>query len=267
MKKPAVKYQLMNYYEIKMNTIFYKNQLLVELDHEILKLPTTNKIVNAKIPLVEIHSNSNGLLAELIDNTIIDSNLKLISIRQALNYFNDSTIKHISLNYQLYNYYFSHKFCGLCGSITNKQKINKFMFCMNCNTEVYPHIAPCIIVRVHKENQILMARGIDFPASVWGLIAGFVEIGESLEEAVIREVKEEVGICISNIKYWGSQAWPFPSNSLMVGFTAQYVAGDIVVEPNEIEQAGFYSIDTIPGEPSSSFSIASKMIAEFKNKK
>ncbi len=250
-----------------MNTIFYKNQLLVELDQEIFKLPTTSKIINAKITLVEIHSNPHGLLAELIDNTIIDNSLKLISIRQALNYFNDSIIKHIAYNYQLYNYYFSHKFCGLCGSNANKQTINKFMYCINCNTEIYPHIAPCIIVRVHKDNKILMARGIDFPANIWGLIAGFVEIGESLEEAAIREIKEEVGICVKNIKYWGSQAWPFPSNSLMVGFTADYASGKILIDPVEIEQAGFYTIDKIPGEPSSTFSIASKMIAEFRNKK
>lgn len=247
-----------------MNIVFYKNQLLVEIDQDTFKLPSINKLENIKMFFLEFHSNSNGVLAELIDVSNINNDLKLINVRQALNFFKDPTLKYIAYNYQLYNYYLNHKYCGVCGNQTKVQSINKFLYCHNCNNEVYPHIAPCIIVRIHKENQILMARGVGFPQNAWGLIAGFVEIGESLEEAVIREVKEEVGVSIANIKYWGSQAWPFPNNSLMIGFVADYLSGEIVIDPIEIEQAGFYTIDEIPGEPSASFSIASKMINELK---
>ena len=120
-----------------------------------------------------------------------------------------------------------------------------------------------MIVRIERENTILMARGINFVPGAWGLIAGFVEIGESLEECVKREVKEEVGIEVSDIHYWGSQPWPFPNNSLMIGFTAKYSGGELILDKSEIEAAGFYPAHALPGKPSVSSSIAGQMVEEF----
>ncbi|MCC2624190.1 MAG: diphosphatase [Burkholderiales bacterium] len=191
------------------------------------------------------------------------NSLKLINLRQALNYFNDDMLKIIVYYQQLNSYYDTHKFCGVCGTKTQRQEKNKFLICPNCQHEVYPHIAPSIIVRIHKGNDILMARGVNFAPNVWGLIAGFVEVGETLEEAVRREVNEEVGIEIENIRYWGSQPWPFPANSLMVGFTADYKSGEIIIDPVEIEQAGFFNRQNYPGRPSTSYSIASRMLNEY----
>ncbi|MFN7095477.1 MAG: NAD(+) diphosphatase, partial [Burkholderiales bacterium] len=186
-----------------------------------------------------------------------------INLRQALNHFEEFTVSQVVYYQQLAHYYTTHKFCGICGRLTQRGRKNKFVMCHSCNTEIYPHIAPSVIVRIHKDDSILMARGVNFPVGVWGLIAGFVEIGESLEQAVKREVKEEVGIEVTNIRYWGSQPWPFPNNSLMMGFTADYVSGTITPQVEEIGAAGFYSRDNLPGMPSISYSIASKMITDY----
>lgn len=109
-----------------------------------------------------------------------------------------------------------------------------------------------------------MARSPHFLPGIYGLIAGFVETGESIEETVHREVAEEVGIKIKNLSYFGSQPWPFP-DSLMIAFMAEYESGEIIIDKNEIEEAGWYRYDDLPGRPSMSFSIASTMLDNFIN--
>src|SRR5690606_2224103 len=117
--------------------------------------------------------------------------------------------------------------------------------CPTCHLAAYPRISPSIIVRIHKGDQILMARSPHFAPGIYGLIAGFVESGETLEETIHREVMEEVGIKVKNIRYFDSQPWPFP-DSLMIGFTAEHASGDIQVDHHEIEHADWYGKDNIP---------------------
>jgi NAD+ diphosphatase len=117
-------------------------------------------------------------------------------------------------------------------------------------------------VLIKKGEHLLMARGSHFPPGIYGLIAGFVETGENLEEAIRREVKEEVGIEIKNPSYFGSQAWPFP-DSLMIAFLVEYASGDIQIDKDEIEEAGWYRYDNLPGLPSMKISIASKLLESF----
>jgi NAD+ diphosphatase len=107
-----------------------------------------------------------------------------------------------------------------------------------------------------------MARSPHFIPGAYGLIAGFIEVGESIEEAVHREVKEEVSINIKNLRYFGSQPWPFP-DSLMIGFIADYASGEINIDHEEIEAAGWYKFDNLPGRPSTRISIASQLIEHF----
>ena len=115
-----------------------------------------------------------------------------------------------------------NKFCGRCGHAMERSKKERAMVCPHCNNTVYPRISPVVIVAVHNADKLLMARNLDHPdKSRLFLISGFVEIGESLEQAVHREVMEEAGINIKNVKYFGSQPWPF-SDSLIAGFTAQH---------------------------------------------
>ncbi len=156
----------------------------------------------------------------------------------------------------------NHRYCGRCGVET---KVNGSGFekqCPSCHLSFYPRISPSIIVAIRKDNQILLARKANFLPNVYGLIAGFVEVGETLEETVHREVYEEVGLQVKNIQYFDSQPWPFP-DSLMLGFTADYAGGEIEFRDGELEAAGWYAADNLPGLPSSSISIARKLIDDF----
>lgn len=252
-----------------LHIIFDKYNLLLKSTENTLALPQQIELSSPILDLLSPIAKTDKYIVSYLNNEIpndLCSSLQLINIRQALNSFEEDLINTIAYYLQLYLYYTSHKFCGNCGNTTTLQQNNKFVICNTCNNPVYPHIAPCIIVRIHDaEDNILMARGVNFAKGVWGLIAGFIEIGETVEEAVRREVKEEVGLEITDIKYWGSQPWPFPSNSLMIGFTAKYQAGTINIDPVEIEQAAFFSRSNLPGGPSASYSIASRMINEYLN--
>ena len=246
------------------NIVIHKHQVLVKKNNNSIALPDT--ISHIRDFLNPIHVSDTHFVATINDTNINDfGEFYFVGLRQALSHFDIEVAKQIVYYQQLNEYYLTHKFCGRCGSATIRQTKNKFVFCGSCSTENYPHIAPSIIVRIHHEDKILMARGVNFVPGAYGLIAGFVEIGESLEEAAKRETMEEVGIEIEDIQYWGSQSWPFPSNSLMVGYTAKYKSGTIKIDTTEIEAAGFYRADEMPGKPSTNYSIASRMIDEFCN--
>ena len=130
---------------------------------------------------------------------------------------------------------------------------------------MYPRLAPAIIVRVQRETEngreILLARGPNYPEGWYSVLAGFVEPGENLETCVAREVYEEVGIRIKNIRYFGSQPWPFP-HSLMLGFTADYVSGELTLQEEEIEDAKWFRSDNMPRLPSR-MSISRHLIDNF----
>ena len=156
----------------------------------------------------------------------------------------------------------NHQFCGRCGAPTIHQSQQFERTCVACEMNFYPRISPSIIVLIYREDQVLMARSPHFLPGVYGLIAGFVEVGETIEAAVHREVQEEVGLKIKNIAYFGSQPWPFP-DSLMLGFIAEYDSGQLVIDHDEIEQADWYRYDNLPGRPSTPISIASQLLDHF----
>ena len=133
--------------------------------------------------------------------------------------------------------------------------------CPNCGELFYPRISPAVIVLIKKGNEILLARSPNFPSGLYGLVAGFIEPGESAETAVVREIREEVGIEVKNITYFGTQAWPFP-NSLMIGFTAEYDSGEVLPDGVEIEDAGWFSAEKLPVLPGK-ISISRKLIDHF----
>ena len=138
------------------------------------------------------------------------------------------------------------------------------LICPQCKTSFHGKIQPAVIIAIHKDDKLLMARHSYNTRVKYALIAGFVEMGESIEEAVHREVKEEVGINVKNLKYMGSQPWPFP-NSLMCAYKAEYDSGEIMVDGNEILKAKWFSKDEIE-DNDSDISIYSLLIDDFKNK-
>ncbi|MGB3620562.1 NAD(+) diphosphatase [Ketobacter sp. MCCC 1A13808] len=142
----------------------------------------------------------------------------------------------------------NHQFCGRCGTQTVHHEVDRAKLCPQCGHTQYPRISPCIIVLVTKGEDILLARSASFPPGLFSTLAGFVEAGETLEMTVHREIKEEVGITVKNLKYKGSQPWPFP-HSLMVGFHAEYAGGSFVFEDEEIEEAAWWPVTSLPMIP------------------
>lgn len=143
----------------------------------------------------------------------------------------------------------THRFCGQCGTKMHLVHWELAMSCHKCGHRCYPRVSPCVLVAVLKEDSILLARSKRHKPGFFSILAGFVESGETLEQAAIREVKEEVGVDIANLRYAGSQPWPFP-HSLMMGFIADYQGGEIRCQPNEIEEAAWFSLQQLPSVPS-----------------
>jgi NAD+ diphosphatase len=158
----------------------------------------------------------------------------------------------------------THQFCGRCGSQLKTSLIERAKECSKCGQLHFPLLSPAIIVLVERGREVLLARSRHFLPGVYSVLAGFVEPGESLEEAVVREVMEEVGVTVKDIKYFGSQPWPFP-HSLMIGFMATCAGGEISIDDAEIEDAGWFTIDNLPPVPSR-ISIARKLIDWFVTK-
>jgi NAD+ diphosphatase len=166
---------------------------------------------------------------------------------------------------QIVGWHTTHRFCGRCGGKTEPATGELAKRCTRCGMMHYPRLSPAAIVLVRNGEKILLARSPGFPPGLYSVLAGFVEPGESIEEAVGREVREEVGIEVTNVRYFGSQPWPFP-NSLMIGFTADYAGGELTPEPGEIEDAGWYGADELPEIPvrvPARISIARAMINDF----
>jgi NAD+ diphosphatase len=152
----------------------------------------------------------------------------------------------------------THQFCGRCGTPTEHKANERARECPACKLTAYPRIAPAVMCLVKRERELLLARSPHFAKGVYSALAGFVEPGESLEECLAREVKEEVGVEVTNLRYFASQPWPFP-HSLMIAFTADYASGELAPEPGEIEDCGWFDIDALPMLPGK-ISIARRLI-------
>ena len=161
---------------------------------------------------------------------------------------------------ELVYFHQNSKFCGVCGGEMKWQtEISKQ--CRECGKELWPSLATAIIVRVTRGDEILMVHAHTFRDRHYGLVAGFVETGETLEDCVRREVWEETHLHITNIRYFGSQSWPYPSG-LMVGFTADYLSGELQLQKAELSDGGWYKRDNLPCLPDPS-SIAYRLIQDW----
>lgn len=157
---------------------------------------------------------------------------------------------------QLLHWQRMSRFCSQCNGPLEQLPESWGKKCTGCSNEHYPHIHPCAIVVIRRDDQLLLIHKPEWPVGRYSLVAGFLDVGESLEECAIREAMEETGVTIKNLRYVASQAWPFPSQ-LMVGFVAEYGSGDIQVDGKEIDDARWFTIGSLPSLP------ANRSIARF----
>lgn len=162
---------------------------------------------------------------------------------------------------QLLRWERDHRFCSRCGGATVLDERERAMHCAACSRRVYPRISPCVIVLVTDGDYLLLARNARTRRPFYSTLAGFVEAGETLEHCLCREVREEVGVEVGDLRYFGSQAWPFP-DQLMVGFHASYRSGAVVCQPGEIADAGWYHYRDLPPVPPAA-SIAGRLIQTY----
>src|SRR5215204_7574512 len=158
-----------------------------------------------------------------------------------------------------------HQHCGRCGDPTERVAGERGRRCPRCDLTAYPRVSPAIIVLIERADRILLARGRAFVPRRFAIIAGFVEPGESLEDAVRRAVHEEVGIEVADIGYFGSQPWPFP-HGIMIGFRAIHLRGEITLGDGELAEAGWYGIDDLPEIPAK-LSIARRLIDDWASRR
>lgn len=195
-----------------------------------------------------------------------------VGLRDSYNYLPESHYIMAGKASQLLYWDSCTKYCGVCGAPMKRSTVISKK-CTNCGKEVWPQLAPAIIVRIVKNDdakkdsakeQILLVSARNFRnKTMYGLVAGFIETGETLEQCVEREVEEEVGLKITNIKYFGSQPWPYPSG-IMIGFTADYVGGEIKIQEEELSRAGWFTRDNLPNIPDK-LSIARRLIDDWVN--
>ncbi len=183
---------------------------------------------------------------------------ELIPLRSLFSLAGAEVIYLAGRAFQLLDWRKNHRYCGRCSAPTSLKAGEFSMVCAACGLSIYPRISPAVMVLISRGEELLLARSPRFKPGVFSALAGFVEAGETLEQCASREVFEEVGIAITNLRYFGSQSWPFP-DSLMVAFFADYAGGDIHPDPLEIEAANWFSRSALPALPEP-ISIARQLI-------
>ncbi|MHA1978878.1 MAG: NAD(+) diphosphatase, partial [Candidatus Hodarchaeales archaeon] len=246
--------------------IFRKRELLVELEGEKAVIPLIADANETKIQIAQkqyfgcfkTHPCYYTTVSADIEPPV---GMNFLGLRNLYEIMEEELLWIAGRALQLVNWDRSSQYCGECGAHTEVHLKERAKQCSRCQHLNYPRISPAIIVGVMKEKRILLANGARFPSNLYSVLAGFVEPGETLEECVKREIKEEVGIEITNIRYFGSQAWPFP-DSLMIGFLADYSKGEIKIDQTEIREAQWFTKNDLPPIPGK-ISIARKIIDWF----
>lgn len=186
-----------------------------------------------------------------------DEEWQMTGLRASFDVLPTGSYQAAGKSYQILYWDRHSRFCPVCGSQTVKQALI-MKKCPACGNELYPPISTAIIVLIRKGKEILLVHARNFRGTFYGLVAGFLEPGETLEECVQREVMEETGLQVTNIRYFSSQPWPYPSG-LMVGFTADYASGDIRLQEDELTAGAFFTKENLPEIPRK-LSIARKLI-------
>ncbi len=188
-----------------------------------------------------------------------DTQLQWAGLRALFGALNDALFALAGRAFQIMDWDRSHQFCGRCGAPTVIKNGERVRVCPSCGQLHYPRIAPAVMALVRRGREFLLARSPHFPPGMYSALAGFAEPGETLEQALVREVREEVGIEVGDLRYFASQPWPFP-HSLMIAFHCSHVGGEITPDPGEIEAAGWFTVDRLPQALPSPISISRRLI-------
>ena len=213
-------------------------------------------IDNCFVYVLNIDEDQN-ILGLFMDPDVIH----FVELRQMLGILDQSSFLLLSRATILKSWLSANVFCSICG---NQNSFNKKEGAFECSCNAapkYPTISPCIITLIYDEDNILLGRSKFFPPNMYSTLAGFIEAGENAEEALIREVKEEVNVEIANIKYFSSQSWPFPAQ-LMLGYFCQYKKGEIILNDAELEDARWFNIKELPIIPPDA-SISGQLIRSY----
>lgn len=195
---------------------------------------------------------------ELPEQETVPEGMSLLGLRDAFGRLPDDHFALAGRAIQILSWDKSHQFCGACATPTNLKENERARECPSCGLVSYPRLAPAVMALVRRDDQLLLARSPHFPPGMYSALAGFVDPGESLEQTITREVQEEVGLRVHNVRYFASQPWPFP-HSLMIAFTCDYLDGEILRDPTEIEDAQWFELDALPRLPSK-ISISRRLI-------
>ncbi|HEV7555446.1 MAG TPA: NAD(+) diphosphatase [Kofleriaceae bacterium] len=197
----------------------------------------------------------------LADSDLAPDGTQPVPLRQLFGVLSDDGFRVAMTALGLTAWERDHRFCGRCGAPTVPSTTERLRTCSRCGHGAYPRISPAVIALVERDGKALLARNARTQMPFFSTLAGFVEVGETLEECLVREFCEEAGIAITDIRYFGSQPWPF-TNSLMVGFTAKWAGGELRADPTEIADAAWFAPDEIPRIPPK-LSIARDLIDDF----
>ena len=249
--------------------IFNNNKIIFDTDinNFILDYACLNIDIDKSMYVGIGESNNTLYYAVDVTNTIFSINdqgytsLIEIDIRSILVKSSAEEIAMVGRAQHLLDWYKNSQFCGACGSKNMFSDKEGAFYCSCSKNMLYPKISPCVIGIILNGDEILLARNKLFPEGMFSAIAGFVEASETLEQTFEREIHEEVGLKVKNIKYFGSQPWPFP-NQLMIAFTCEYESGEIEVDGEEIVEASWFNVSNMPNIPHTS-SISGQLINSY----
>jgi len=242
--------------------LFNSNELLVEIHKQQVKIPFSPSLEDLKVTPIRFQYlgtfNGHPCYSGELSPGEVPEGMVFKDLRSLYEVIDEDMYLLAGRASQIVNWDRTHQFCGQCGAPTMTKDDEMAKVCPECGFTSFTRLSPAVITAIIKDGKLLMALHKRTPGNMYGLIAGFVEPGETLTEAVQRETMEEVGLKVKNVQYFGSQPWPYP-NSLMIGFTADYDSGEIKVDGKEIIDAQFFGADEIPLAPSQ-MSIAGELI-------
>lgn len=234
--------------------IFHNGLLLLEKQNTELTIPHCGleNLIEQKYSFSRQMGVYNGIQCQCVEVEVDDlpsQHHVWMSLREAYSHLEHDLYILAGKAVQVLHWHNENRFCGQCGAPMVDHQTELAKLCPKCSFVAYPRLSPVVIMTVEHEDQILLGRSPHFPKGMYSPLAGFVDIGETLEEAVAREILEESGLKIDNIRYVTSQSWPFP-HSMMLGFRSDYVSGEIVIEEEELEDVQWFTKDNLPTLPS-----------------